>query len=503
MVLFHQQQVYNSIRKSGDSSALNLYNLWRFNKAITGQQILLPSEKQLPGFDSLQNITTHMEEQLSLISVSFRNNILHRTQHEGAIAMHLSKNEAAIEFIRFRLFNNNWTDSIMYAALVLLPGENNAMFVPLCEEKQLKKILRFSNNTGKAAISYLYPAAGTETAVSSELYRLVWQPLQPFLNNIHTVYYAPCGLLCKLSFAALHAGRGQMLADKHILKQLLCTRSLAWPEENKNYFTSVGLWGNIDYNHTVAAIKDSLPVYDSARAVLFTPVYDVSTLNKSFYKGLWPSLPGTKTETEIIFSLLKEKNITCTLATETNAGEEQFKSMDGNAPDLLHIATHGFFLSGVAASQTNNYYSYENNSFSLQQNPMFRSGLLLAGANAYWPGNARPGNTEDGVLTAYEIAQLDLSNTKLSVLSACETALGDIEDNEGVYGLQRAFKMAGVKQVLMSLWKIPDDETSAFMLLFYTSLLTSNDPNIALHNARLAMKEKYPPYYWAGFVLLE
>ena len=500
MVLFHQQQVYNSIRKSGDSSALNLYNLWRFNKGITGQQILLPVEKRLPGFDSLQNVTAHMEEQLSRISVSFRNNMLHHKEDAGEILMHLSKDEAAIEFIRFRLFNNHWTDSIIYAALVLLPGEDNVIFIPLCEEKQLKKILRFSNNTGKAAINYLYPAAGKETIVSNELYRLVWQPLQPFLTSVHTVYYSPCGLLCKLSFAALHAGMGKMPADKFTLKQLLCTRSLAWPEEDKNYFTNAGLWGNIDYNHAVAVNKNSLPVYDSAGTVLFTPVYDINKTDKSFYTGLWPSLPGTKTETETIYSLLKEKNITCKQETESNAGEEKFKRMDGNSPGLLHIATHGFFLS--SAAQTNNYYSYEHNSFSLQQNPMFRSGLLLAGANTAWSGNTSYA-AEDGVLTAYEIAQLDLSNTKLVTLSACETALGDIQDNEGVYGLQRAFKMAGVKHVLMSLWKIPDEETSAFMLLFYSSLLKSNDPNTALHNARLAMKEKYPPYYWAGFVVTE
>jgi CHAT domain-containing protein len=107
------------------------------------------------------------------------------------------------------------------------------------------------------------------------------------------------------------------------------------------------------------------------------------------------------------------------------------------------------------------------------------------------------------VLTAYEISHLDLSNTKLVTLSACETAIGEIEDNEGVFGLQRAFKMAGVKQVLMSLWAVPDKETSELMNVFYRSLLQSNDANKALQTAQLAMKQKYVPYYWAGFVLTE
>jgi len=108
------------------------------------------------------------------------------------------------------------------------------------------------------------------------------------------------------------------------------------------------------------------------------------------------------------------------------------------------------------------------------------------------------------VLTAYEISQLDLSDTRLITLSACETALGDIEeDNEGVYGLQRAFKMAGAKQILMSLWKVPDAQTTQLMFLFYTSILQGNDENTALREAQLALKEKYSPYYWGGFVLSE
>ena len=143
------------------------------------------------------------------------------------------------------------------------------------------------------------------------------------------------------------------------------------------------------------------------------------------------------------------------------------------------------------------------NRFTVQQNPMFRSGLVLAGGNAAWKGKPVPSGTEDGILTAYEIAQMDLSNTDLVVLSACETALGDIQGNEGVIGLQRAFKMAGVKQILMSLWKVPDAQTDELMLLFYTSLLDGNNANTALRNAQLVMKAKFPPYYWAGFVTTE
>jgi len=134
---------------------------------------------------------------------------------------------------------------------------------------------------------------------------------------------------------------------------------------------------------------------------------------------------------------------------------------------------------------------------------MFRSGLVLAGANSTWKGEIIPGRKEDGILTAYEIAQMDLSRTDLVVLSACNTALGDLKGNEGVIGLQRAFKMAGVKQMILSLWNVPDQQTVELMTMFYKNLINHESTKEALRNAQLKMKEKYPPYYWAAFVVVE
>ena len=474
MVLFHQQQVYNNIRQRSDSSALQMYNGWRFNKAFLGQQLILPPEKRYSGFDSLQDVTIQMEERLSRISGSFKENRLQYGTDIKLVAQHLEKDAAAIEFIRFRLYNNRWTDSIIYAALLLLPGRINAVFLPLCEEKALKKVLRFSNNRGEAAVSYLYPPEGKETAISNELYKMIWKPLQPLLKGIHTVYYSPTGLLFRLSFAAMQTGKGKLLTDEYNLKQLVCTRNLTFNDNRNGNFSTAALWGDIDYGDAPDTI--------------------------SRQENTWKPLPGTKTETDSICALLKENHIICHQQSKRIASEEMFKKMDGNSPELLHIATHGFFLPVREYSNINLYY---HNNFSMQQNPMFRNGLLLAGSNAAWSGYADISGAEDGVLTAYEISHLDLSNTKLITLSACETAIGEIEDNEGVFGLQRAFKMAGVKQVLMSLWAVPDKETTELMNLFYRSLFLSNDANQALRTAQLAMKQKYSPYYWAGFVLTE
>ena len=145
------------------------------------------------------------------------------------------------------------------------------------------------------------------------------------------------------------------------------------------------------------------------------------------------------------------------------------------------------------------------NSFTMQQNPMFRSGMVLAGGNHVWKGGKISQESEDGILTAYEIAQLDLSNTELVVLSACETALGETKHaNEGVFGLQRAFKLAGVKTMIMSLWQVPDSHTAELMTLFYQNWMAGESIRKALHKAQMTMKKKYPsPFYWAAFIVVE
>jgi CHAT domain-containing protein len=474
MVLFHQQQIYNSIRKSGDDETLQVYNQWRFNKALMGQQLQVPAASRISSFDSLADVTTQIEEQLSRISSSFRNTSFNVGISLNDIQHNLDHGEAAVEFIRFKLFRNNWTDSIIYAALILLPEQKNAIFIPLFEERQLKQLLRFSNNSGEAAVNYLYPPPNKETRVSTELYKLVWQPLQISLIGAHTIYYSPAGLLNKLSFAAIHAGNGKLLLDDYDLRQLLCTRSLALKDEKPVVFSSASIWGNIDYDtDSEAMVNDTLNAF-------------ASTFETNYPLRKWNALPYSKTEIENISLILRKKNIHCKNESQTTANEGTFKKMDGNCASILHIATHGFFLPSAIH----------------QSNPMFRSGLLLAGSNKSWSGTSRQTNREDGVLTAYEISHLDLSNALLVTLSACETALGGIEDNEGVYGLQRGFKMAGVRQVLISLWTVPDKETTELMINFYNNLLLDHNVNKALQEAQLAMKKKkYPPYYWAAFVL--
>ena len=143
--------------------------------------------------------------------------------------------------------------------------------------------------------------------------------------------------------------------------------------------------------------------------------------------------------------------------------------------------------------------------FRSSANPLFRSGILFAGANDAWMGKAMNGQEDDGILTAYEVSNLFLPNTSLVVLSACETALGDIKGSEGVYGLQRSFKMAGVQNLVMSLWKVPDTETAEFMQVFYKNMFEKKTIVQSFYEAQSFMKNKYrkEPYKWAAWILVK
>jgi CHAT domain-containing protein len=192
-----------------------------------------------------------------------------------------------------------------------------------------------------------------------------------------------------------------------------------------------------------------------------------------------------------------------------DAMEESFASLSGPlSPSLIHLSTHGFYFPDTLANENRKNITYTSGGdiqFRYSGDPLLRSGLLMTGANLTWKGLPGPDGMEDGILTAREVSNMNLMNTQLVVLSACQTGLGDVNGSEGVEGLQRGFKMAGAKYILMSLWKVPDNETTGFMVAFYDSWLSGKNFRDAFHVAQVAMKTKYPgePFKWAGFVLVE
>jgi CHAT domain-containing protein len=209
-----------------------------------------------------------------------------------------------------------------------------------------------------------------------------------------------------------------------------------------------------------------------------------------------PALPGTKVEVEGISRILKTAGYQVTLSQQNDATESKIKTVSG--PAVVHIATHGYFLQdtegavGIAAENA-------------KDNPLLRSGLLLAGASKTMSGEVLPNleSNDNGVLTAYEAMNLNLNGTNLLVMSACETGLGDVRAGEGVYGLQRAFIVAGAKALVMSLWKVDDAATQALMTNFYNNLSKGGSKLKAFKQAQQQLMLKYKdPYYWGAFVMV-
>jgi CHAT domain-containing protein len=217
-------------------------------------------------------------------------------------------------------------------------------------------------------------------------------------------------------------------------------------------------------------------------------------------------LPATKTEVEKIKQQADKAHLQVDTLTGIHATEESFKALNGKAsPSVLHIATHGFFFpdpNGTDSIQTK--FQTTGKAFRQAHDPLFRSGLLFAGANNAWRGKPVSG-IEDGIVTAYDVSGMYLPHTKLVVLSACETALGDIQGSEAVYGLQRTFKIAGAQNLVMSLWKVPDAETSEFMQLFYDNMFAHQSVSNAFYHAQTMMKNKYrsEPVKWAAWILVQ
>jgi CHAT domain-containing protein len=424
------------------------------------------------------------------------------------VKANLKQSEAAIEFVHFQVNFPRATDSTMYAALLILPGAEQPKFVPLFEEKALGLLV--SSNTERKAdyVNELYTLAdrgliklGTE---KSSLYDLIWKPLEADLSGINTIYFSPSGLLHRINIDAIPISEMETIADKYQLITLNSTRQLVIPTQIKNANNDAILFGGIQFEPD-STIQNNEPLLASrSRSDLFFTSVD-STLRG----GSWNYLAGTEREVNAIDKIMLASGINPSLKKGYEATEETFKNIGVNnapSPRILHIATHGYFFPDPERSTTGSGLGGEQESvFKISDHPMLRSGLILAGGNTAWHGNQTLEGREDGILTAYEISQMNLSNTELVVLSACETGLGEIQGNEGVYGLQRAFKIAGAKYLIMSLWQVPDKQTSLLMTTFYKKWLEDKMtiPD-AFHAAQKQLRDNgLDPYNWAGFVLVE
>jgi tetratricopeptide (TPR) repeat protein/CHAT domain-containing protein len=506
MILQAGIQMRQSIAKSNNPEALAKYEEWMMYRNLMAREYAKAIKERRSDLKELESKAESLEAELNNISSAFGAILNIGKTDYSLVQKKLKKNEVAIEFASFNFYNGKtWTDSIMYVALLLLPGEEQARLVPLCEQKQLDSLL--TKGSDMLAINTLYRGLVLLSDQNCEqgrpLYKLLWQAFEHLIPEKATVYYAPSGTLHQIAFAAMAVDTNALLSDKYRLVQVSTTAVLA--QESKigmEQPQSIALFGGIDYDadeKELLALAENISGDFVSRSV-------PADLNRG--NTAWNFLPGTLSEVENIASMAKKNKVYHKIFTAQYAVEEQLKNLSGEeSPHIVHIATHGFFFPDPKKDYSAFRFQTEEKQsvYRASDNPLHRAGLLFAGCNHAWLSKSTSENKDDGILTAYEITNVYLPKTRLVVLSACETGLGDIKGSEGVFGLQRAFKNAGVEYIIMSLWKIPDKETAEFMEYFYENLFGGSSIPEAFASTQKYMRRKYPaePYKWAAFVMLK
>lgn len=397
----------------------------------------------------------------------------------------LNNGEAAIEFINLHGIIPTDLDTFHPSIGALVLTKDSApTFVYLTKVAELDSLYEYDDN-GVRCDDLIYKGI-----TKVELYNKIWRPLIPYLNNATTIFYAPTSALHSINLDFIGQNECDMLSDRYHLYRLSSTRELC-NENQHNPSKMAVLYGDIAYSVKTHKIAEE----------------PISKLRSTTRAGFCP-LKGTAAEIDTIRSELTYYDYSNRSFSDTTATEMSFRRLSGHIPQMLHIATHGFYYTEEAAKEeigTGNFIA-----FQLPKPELYRSGLALTGAQDSWKVEnfqqyLDSDQRNDGILLSAEIAQMDLDGLDLVVLSACETALGKVT-SEGIYGLQRAFKLAGAKSIIMSLWKVDDDATQKLMTYFYQNFLCGMSKREALLMAQKVLRKTSgfeDPYNWAAFILLD
>jgi CHAT domain-containing protein len=500
LLLSNRKNLLQSLRSHKNSDIREKFEQWTDLNQILTHQYELPANSRIPTLDSIENLSEEIEIWLAGNVKEFREarDIVNGSDVIGK----LDPGEAAIEFSHFPYYNGDEkTEVVKYVAYILRPEYKQPRLVYLFDEEELNIVVAPKGRRQADYVSALYGyesrGARRVEADAKSLYELIWQPLDSLLNGVKTIYYAPTGMLHRINIGAIQLDLDFALADQYNWHQVGSIRNLVHTEaKSENSQKTATLFGGINYELDTTNTGDILAAVENI------------TQTEPTTRGgdAWRALTWTGREVDEINTILTEAGYQVELYKEFDAEEEQFKSFGQTtklSPRIIHLSTHGYFFEdpGSDAGKAREGVS----STQISEHPMIRSGLILAQGNYFWTLNQPlPGKKENGILNALEISQLDLSGTELVVLSACETNLGEIQGNEGVYGLQRAFKIAGVRYMIMSLWEVKDRQTKQLMTKFYDNLAEGLSIREAFKGAQDDMRENYgDAYYWAGFVLIE
>lgn len=393
------------------------------------------------------------------------------------VRANLVKGDAAIEFVKCCSDGKKAS----YAAIIIRPEWSAPRTVKLASENEMNAMF------SKGSRAY-YDNDG--------LYSITWGQLEPHLKGANRIFFSPDGVLSQMNIEILHNSKGKAIYDVYDLHRISSTANLNITDL-ASYETAT-LYGGLNYDLDTKSMQAISRSYDNLCKITDQSTYVAGDNTR---KG-WNYLPGTKIEVEQISTLLDKGMVNNTIFTADSGTEESFKTQSGHSAQIIHIATHGFYLNEKQAEKMDNNVFTHNDTDS-HTYPLRRSGLLMSGGQHIWMGEEIPEGIDDGILTAEEIAGLNLSNTDLLVLSACQTGLGEI-GGDGVYGLQRGFKIAGVGTIIMSLWEVDDQTTSLMMQTFYRNLIKGKSKRESFAIAQSEVRKKYDnPKYWAAFIMLD
>ena len=446
------------------------------------------SDDQRKSMEALRRDVQELEQAISARSGEFR--AASRTATLEQVQSSLPGETALIELVSYRPFSvHKARDTAFgaprYAAYVLR-NDGSVTGIDLQDAAIIDRhVERF-----RAALSN--PADRGVRAAARTLHQALVAPLQGALRDVERIIVSPDGALNLIPFSALVGDDGKYLMEHFPISYVTSGRDLVRLRE-----LAPSAPGTLAPPTVIAdPLFDGLRVASaSAARMAGTRALPASVLEQALR---FDALPGTAQEAAALAKVLPEARV----HTGADATEALLKQL--RSPSILHIATHGFFLRPrparrATASGRGSVVASPQPGPADREDALVLSGLALAGANQRWSGDG-----EDGILTALEVAGLDLWGTRMVVLSACETGLGDARNGEGVYGLRRALVLAGSESQVISLWKVSDSATRDLMISYYQRLRSGEGRADALRNVQLAFlrngKDRIHPFYWAGFI---
>lgn len=460
LLLSSTKKVSDAILNSGKKELIADYAAWLDSKEQLTALYAYSKEdlkEQSINVDSLEKATNAMEKRLSENSREFSQFFFTSKTKLPEVKRELKPDEALIEMIRLRQFDQVFTEKVKYAALVITKDNSEAKLVLLDNGTDLE---------GKFAKTYRLSMKNKANDVQS--YEQYWAPVDPVVKGKKKIWFSPDGVYNQVNLYTLKKAGADFLINQYDIVLIGNPRDLV---TNKS--------------------KTGLGAGKSATLLGF-PDYGSG--------GVIVQLPGTKTEVDAINKLLKTSGFKVSELVQREATETNLKS--SRRVSILHIATHGYFLKDVEKTS----WPIGVHSDFARDNVLLRSGLMLTGASEADKITAGLDSSNNGIMTSYEAMNLDLKGTSLVVLSACETGLGEVKAGEGVYGLQRAFLVAGAEAIIMSLWKVDDEATQQLMNNFYSNWVKTNDRQKAFKQAQqqlMADPKFKAPLYWGAFVMME